>query len=363
MQIETTNQDSSKEKPATWAAPRPSAERNYPMNCWWVGAFSSEVGRELLGRWLLDTPVLFYRSEEGDVVALEDRCPHRAAPLSLGCLQGDEVQCGYHGFRFDRSGANTWVPSARTAVRSARIRAFPVIEKPPYVWVYLGDESVIDDVPPPPVLEWAEDDSFGMIKGRMEIKANYMLLKENVLDLTHFGYVHASTFKITDWVDLPEFTANDTTATYRQFFKESPLSPAYAVPLGLPPGIPYDRDNYGSFESPALQRGQVDFLDPKTNAVTGRFRVAHATTPINQNTMQYFWVLGRDHGRSPEELDAFSKFIQTGFEEDEAMIVAIQAAEDRKTSPVAPREVSVKMDTAGIQARRIVQKWMDRETG
>ena len=83
-----------------WRAPTPREGRNYPYNCWWVAALSSEVGRDLLGRWLLDTPVLLYRTEDGRAVAVENRCPHRAAPLSLGCLKGDNVQCGYHGFTF-----------------------------------------------------------------------------------------------------------------------------------------------------------------------------------------------------------------------------------------------------------------------
>jgi phenylpropionate dioxygenase-like ring-hydroxylating dioxygenase large terminal subunit len=58
--------------------------RNYPYNCWWVAAFGSEIGRSLLGRWLLDTPVVLFRREDGTVAALaalEDRCPHRQAPL------------------------------------------------------------------------------------------------------------------------------------------------------------------------------------------------------------------------------------------------------------------------------------------
>ena len=90
----------SKSETQNWRAPTPREGRNYPYNCWWVAALSSEVGRDLLGRWLLDTPVLLYRTEDGRAVAVENRCPHRAAPLSLGCLKGDNVQCGYHGFTF-----------------------------------------------------------------------------------------------------------------------------------------------------------------------------------------------------------------------------------------------------------------------
>ena len=122
----------------SWRAPTPREGRNYPYNCWWVAALSSEVGRDLLGRWLLDTPVLLYRTEDGRAVAVENRCPHRAAPLSLGCLKGDNVQCGYHGFTFSPDGACVDAPSMGTALPAATIRSFPVIEQNAFVWVYLA---------------------------------------------------------------------------------------------------------------------------------------------------------------------------------------------------------------------------------
>jgi vanillate O-demethylase monooxygenase subunit len=183
-----------------------------------------------------------------------------------------------------------------------------------------------------------------------------------VLDLTHFGYVHAKSFKITDWVDPPTFSSEGDTTTYRQYFTRSPLPPVFAEPLGLAVGTPYDRENYGSFVSPALQRAAVDFKDPDTGEVTGRFRVAHATTPIDDRSMLYFWVAGRDHGTSPAEMAALDELTKIGFAEDEEMIEAIQAIADRDPLGASAPEVSVKMDTAGIQARRIVQRWMERET-
>jgi len=347
---------------AGWTPPRPRAERNYPMNCWWVAGFSDEIGRDLLGRWLLDTPVLLYRTEDGHPVAIENRCAHRGAPLSLGCLKGDEVQCGYHGFRFDAKGACTFVPSMKAPLPAARIKAFPVIERAPYVWIYLGDPDRLADVPPPPALDWTDDDTFALRMGRMEIRANYMLLKENVLDLTHFGYVHAKSFKITDWVDPPKFSSDGDTTSYRQIFTRSPLPPPFAEPMGVPAGTPYDRDNYGSFLSPALQKAAVDLKNPETGAITGRFRVAHATTPIGPGQMHYFWVAGRDHGKSDEAMDALQALTEIGFAEDEEMIEAIQAIAETDPRGTTAPEYSVKMDTAGIQARRIVQRWMDRES-
>ncbi|MEY2927696.1 MAG: hypothetical protein RL367_2173 [Pseudomonadota bacterium] len=346
-----------------WQAPTPRQGRNYPYNCWWVAGFSAEVGRDLLGRWLLDTPVLLYRTEDGRAVAIENRCPHRAAPLSLGCLKGDTVQCGYHGFTFALDGTCILAPSMDTALPAANIRAFPVIEQAPFVWAYLGDPAKIDEVPPPHRLEWTQDDAFAFVEGRMDIKANYMLLKENVLDLTHFGYVHAKSFGISDWVDPPRATTQGDVTGYHKSFVRSPLPPIFADPLGLPAGTPFNRENYGSFVSPALQIAAVDFVDPVSGTIRGKFRVSHATTPIDATSMHYFYVIGRDHGTSEQEMQGLLQGSEIGFAEDEAMIEAVQAMMSRDPRGVSVREVSVKSDAPGVQARRIVERWMAKETG
>jgi len=348
---------------STWRPPTAPESRNYPYHCWWVAGFSTEIRRELLGRWLLDTPVLLYRTEDGRVVALENRCPHRGAPLSRGTLQGDHVQCGYHGFTFGADGACVRVPSMKSPPAAVRVRTFPVIEQWPFVWVYLGDPARIEDVPPPHRLEWATDTSFATVHGRLDVAANYMLLKENVLDLTHFGFVHASTFKITDWVDPPSCTTEGDVTSYHQSFKRSPLPPVFAEPLGVPVGTPFNRENYGAFVSPALQIAAVDLIDPDREEIVGRFRISHATTPIDATHMHYFWVGGRDYGTTAEQMAEFEALTRKGFAEDEAMLEAVQDIMNRDPRGAAAPEVSVKADTAAVQARRIVQRWMARETG
>jgi vanillate O-demethylase monooxygenase subunit len=334
------------------------------MNCWWVAASSDEVGQALLSRWLLDTPVLLYRAQDGRAIALEDRCPHRGAPLSLGCRQGDAVQCGYHGFTYATDGKCIKVPSMKAPAASIKVRAFPILERPPLIWIYLGDPNAAHSVPPPPALDWTSDSTFSVIHGRMDIDANFMLLKENVLDLTHFGYVHAATFKIADWVEGPQVTVDGDTVTFRQSFVNSPLPPVFAEALNLPPGTSFNRENYGSFVSPALQVAAVDFYDPAADDkhLAGRFRIAHATTPVDATHMFYFYVLARDHGKSPELMAMLNSLSQVGFGEDKRIIEAIQQRLVRDPRPPAEWEVSVKSDSAGIQARRILARWMQRET-
>lgn len=337
--------------------------RNYPYNCWWVAAFGHEVGRSLLARWLLDTPVLLYRTESGQVVALEDRCPHRLAPLSLGALRGDVVECGYHGFRFGANGKCAGVPTMK-AVPPISVESYPVRESGPFVWIYLGDRECLDAVPPPPELPWATDPAFAVCSGNMNVAANYMLLKENVLDLTHFSYLHAKSFGITDWTHPPEVTTDAETVGYRQKFIDCPLPAPYARPLGLEPGVIWNRETYGQFVSPALQISANDFFDPSKPGAPamGCYRFAHATTPMDQGRMHYFWIFGRDHDRDAEAMEQLAKVIKEGFAEDVTMLEAIQALANRSPRRGSSGERSVKADAAGVHARRIIDRWMARET-
>lgn len=340
-----------------------SQVRNYPYNCWWVAALGSEIGRSLLGRWLLDTPVVLYRQQDGTVVALEDRCPHRQAPLSKGRLKGDSVECGYHGFCFGGDGSCERIPSMEgVPPANYSVKSFPVKEIGPLVWVFLGDPLKIDSVASPHELPWMDDPDFSIRTGLIEISANYMLLKENVLDLTHFGYVHASTFEIADWSSPPQVSIEGEIVTYCQRFINRPLAPGYAMSLGVPPGTPWHREHRGSFLSPAIQEGCVDFQDPsQPESPPARFRVAHITTPIDQTHMLYFWVVARDFATAPEAMDHLVHAICEGFDEDRVVLESIQVNANRRPRRGSTGERSVKADTAGIQARRMIARWMERE--
>ena len=336
--------------------------RNYPLNCWWVAAFSDEVGRVPLARWLLDTPVVLYRTEGGEVVALEDRCPHRQAPLSIGKLSGDAIECGYHGFQFGADGRCMRVPSMANPP-PIRVETYPVREEGLLVWIYLGDKACIDQVPPPPSFPWMIEPGFGVRKGLMPIAANYLLLKENVLDLTHLGYVHASTFGIVDWVNPPQVTTDGDQVSYRQEFIRSPLAPGYAIPLGLEPGTPWNRVGTGTSFSPASHQSEVAFFDPEQpDQCMGQTFFAHLTTPVDASNMHYFYVVGRNFCTDDAVLDTFARILVQGFKEDEDVLVRVQEMISRKPRRGSTGERSVKADAAGVEARRAVARWMARET-
>ncbi len=83
----------------------------FVRNCWYVATWSHLLpAGAVLGRQILDEPVVLYRTDSGRLVALEDRCPHRLAPLSLGRVRGEALQCMYHGLTLDPAGRCTRVP-------------------------------------------------------------------------------------------------------------------------------------------------------------------------------------------------------------------------------------------------------------
>ena len=172
-------------------------EDMYLRNSWYVAAWDHEVQRlKLFRRILLDEPVLLYRKTDGAPVALEDRCCHRHAPLSQGRLRADNVECAYHGLQFDPGGACVRIPSQDTIPASARVRSYPVVEKHHWVWVWMGEPARADPMLIPdfgvmdrPGWNWRGE--------RLEVAGNYLLVIENLMDLTHLAALHRSTLADT----------------------------------------------------------------------------------------------------------------------------------------------------------------------
>ena len=114
-------------------------------NCWYVAARSQDIKQALSARMLLAEKLVLYRQQDGEVVALEDACPHRKLPLSKGRLLGDIVECGYHGMQFEGSGNCVSIPTQDRIPPNARVRAYPVAEKWGLVWVWMGDIEQADE--------------------------------------------------------------------------------------------------------------------------------------------------------------------------------------------------------------------------
>ena len=162
---------------------------SYLRNCWYVAGFPHEIGRTPMTRMFLDEPVLMYRREDGGLVAMDNRCPHRMAPLSDGKLIDDAIQCPYHGLQFDGTGACVKLPSGGLAPPRARLKVYPVVERHAAVWIWMGDPALADAARIPD-FSCVENPAFGWFDGYLHARANFQLLVDNLLDLSHAEFLH-----------------------------------------------------------------------------------------------------------------------------------------------------------------------------
>jgi vanillate O-demethylase monooxygenase subunit len=347
-------------------APSPDGARNYPLNCWYVAATSEEVGRKLLGRRLLGEDVLLYRQESGVVVALEDRCLHRSAPLSLGYLVGDQVVCGYHGFTYAPTGQCVRVPSQTNVPYGAYVRSFPVREDAPFVWIWPGDPARAA-TSAPPSLPWLHDQSWATFGGTLHVDANYLLLHDNALDLTHFPFVHHE-LSTKGYRELPppplEVEVSETEVTYRRIFPPTGLAEWQVRATGLSPEQKYEQREAGKFVSPGLHIDHMDIVVPASDGKSSRVYekvYIRAFTPEGPASTHVFWQVARNFATDDKAVTEDLRDIHVRMQlEDKPILEAIQAHERGRR---LPPDVSVNADLASIKAQQIVETMLGRERG
>ena len=162
-------------------------------NCWYVAAWSNEISAESsLARTITGLPLLFWRDNAGAVIAFEDRCCHRGAPLSMGRRETAGIRCMYHGMLFDSTGKCIEIPSQDFIPAAAKVRAFPIVERHKWVWVWMGDPALADANLVPDT-HYLDDPGWRGTPGYFHYDANYLLIADNLLDFSHLAYVHEKT--------------------------------------------------------------------------------------------------------------------------------------------------------------------------
>jgi phenylpropionate dioxygenase-like ring-hydroxylating dioxygenase large terminal subunit len=342
---------------ATQAASAKMADRHTPFifDDWYVAAFAQEVGPHLLAKTLLGKGIVMYRQANGQVVAMEDRCPHRSMPLSAGALKDDHIVCAYHGMQFNPQGDCVQVPSQATCPRSMGVRTYATLERGPLVWIWMGDANTADAqrLPPQP---WLTSGDWETSKGYMHLKASYVRLHENLLDLTHLSFLHAKSFGTPDYASA----AYDTEMGDGQFavmrnVVPTTLPPVWAEPTGLKGVGQAARIVRSQFRSPAMHEVSVSFYDctlPEAGRDTFRIRTAHLPTPETATTTHYFVVHGRDFAQHDKAMTQFMhEQLFVAFHEDVTGL-ALQEEVLARTPEHELYEFSVGADGPSVAMRR-----------
>ncbi|HSI60990.1 MAG TPA: aromatic ring-hydroxylating dioxygenase subunit alpha [Ideonella sp.] len=337
--------------------------RTFPLNAWYVAAWDVEVGRQLLARTVCDHDLVLYRLRSGAVAALADACWHRLLPLSLGSLVGDEVRCGYHGLRFDAEGRCTHMPSQETLNPSACVTAYPVAERHRFVWVWPGDPALADPALIPD-LRWMDDPAWAGDGQMTEVQADYRLVIDNLMDLTHETYVHGASIGNEALAEAPFDVAHGpSTATVRRWVLNQEAPPFWAAQLGRPG--PVDRWQIIHFKAPSTIVLDVGVAPAGSGAPEGDrsqgvgMWVIHIPTPSTAKSCYYFWCHLRNYRVSEQRVTRQVLQGAAGILlEDEIVIEAQQRAIDRHPERAF---YNMNIDAGSLWARRQIDAMIERE--
>jgi vanillate O-demethylase monooxygenase subunit len=332
---------------------------NYPTKCWYVAATVDEVGGTPLGRRILGRDVVLWRTHEGRVVALEDRCAHRGFPLSHGKPLGENLVCGYHGCTYDSSGMCVEIPTQQDVPVGMSVPAFPIFEEAPFIWIWLGPPRVSAGSRPPR-MPWLTDSQWGTFGNTWRLRANYMMAHEHYLDFSYAPVLHHNALPPgidrIPAVDSVEVT--ETTVSYSRHLPDAPLAAWEAKATGLDASRTYTRREGGSFVSPALhvQRWEIE-AESRTYS---NVRV-HALTPETPDSTHVFMVGSWNYAPGDRKVrEVLKGFLDDLIDRDRSILdmAAARVGYDGWIS-----SVEFQADAAAREARRIVGVMVAKEAG
>src|SRR5262245_28347173 len=324
-------------------------------NSWYVAAWDREVGRTPRARTILGEPVVLYRTERGEPVGLEDRCCHRQLPLSMGTVLGNDLRCGYHGLKFDPSGKCVEIPGQDSIPPQAKVRSYPLHEKYNWVWIWMGDPAKADPALIPNWW-WAEHKDWAFTRPDMiPVKCDYRLIADNVLDVTHLAFVHASSIGAPSITEFPgSVEREERLVRFTRWIKDRPPPPMYKDAGGFPGNV--DRWQIVEHIPPCFT---VNFAGCKDASRKIDVMALSAPTPETEKTTHYFFGFTRNFGLDdPAQEARFNAGMVKVFNEDIPILEAQQRALD--ANPGAPR-VDIKVDAAPRAARRMLDALLAKE--
>lgn len=339
-------------------------------NCWYVAAWDIEVPEDgMLARTLLKEPVVLYRDSQGRVVALENRCCHRSAPLHMGRKEGDCIRCMYHGLKFDPRGTCVEIPGQEKIPPKTHIKSYPVVERHRLVWIWMGDpvlarpEDIVD-------FHWHDSVAWRMKPGYIHYQANYKLIVDNLLDFTHLAWVHPTTLGTDSAADLRPVIERNTDGngmlTISRWYLNDEMPNLHKKVAQFQGKV--DRWQIYQWSPPALLRMDAGSAPVGTGAPEGRrvpealqFRHTSIQTPETESTSHYWFCQARNFELDNAQMtETIYQSVIEAFEEDRSMIEAQQKIiEQVPERPMMP----IGADSGLHQARWLIDRLINAEAG
>ncbi len=332
-------------------------------NTWYVAGWSRDIGQDFISRTVLGMPILFYRKAGGEPVALLDRCPHRFAPLSMGNRIGDDVECLYHGLKFDCSGSCIENPHGDKRIpAAAKVQRFPVVDRHGLVWIWGGDAASAD---PETIPNFGHliSPKLKTIGGEMVQDAHYELIIDNLMDLSHVNYLHTPYQKIDGFLTAKHEIEQDGASVASRRTLSNTRAPQSFRPFLDDPDGPVDYWLDITWRAPSccqLETGVVPVGRPREEGVV---RIGtHIVTPTSETQATYFYASSRNYRLDdPLADEETTRWQQIGFhEQDKPMIEAVQTRMG-SSDLLAHKPILLTTDAAAIRVRRMLKTMIMEE--
>jgi phenylpropionate dioxygenase-like ring-hydroxylating dioxygenase large terminal subunit len=337
-------------------------------NCWYVAAIDHElIDGKLLSRRLLGEHVLLYRGESGKVTALNDRCPHRGALLSRGRLEGDAVRCMYHGIKYDGSGKCVQIPGQDMIPPKLRVRSYPVVERTPFIWVWMGeaakaDPALIVDLP------YLGDPAWKGIPAYLHYDAGYLLIVDNLSDFSHLAFVHTKTLGGSEeyaYVSKPTAIERLERGFRVERWHLNSDAPPFHKKVIPDKNVKVDRRNIATMLVPGIFTMETLFAPVEQGAPQGnvagarQYRNCQFMTPETERSTHFFWsYLNNYEGDDSTISRSLLNSLIEGFMEDKAIIERQQRTLEEDPSF---QMLGILADAPLAHFRRVLGKLIDAE--
>lgn len=337
---------------------------SFLKNAWYVAAWADEVDATLRRITVLGEYVCVFRTAGGEVIGLEDACPHRKLPLSKGRLKDDQVECGYHGLTFDCAGKCVWAPGEGRIPSNANVRAYPMAERYGLVWIWMGNPALADEGEIFEIEHWG-DPAWGVNRGEaMALDCNYLLMCDNLLDPSHVAWVHGSSFGQAATKDTPlRVKKTDNGVIVHRWMMDVEPAPFYAKILPFQGRV--DRLQHYEVRYPSHALIRAVFTPAGTGGPEGPLHAdvfimdsLNFMTPVTEGQTRYYWFQLRNIRPDDAALSAMmSEDVRAAFEEDRAVLNEVQKGMEGKTSP----HIDLSIDAGPLRFRRQLEAMIAEE--
>jgi phenylpropionate dioxygenase-like ring-hydroxylating dioxygenase large terminal subunit len=345
----------------------------YLLNSWYAFAFANEVAAtQPFARKLLDADLVAYRCTDGKPVVLHDRCPHRFAPLSEGRVFDNDIQCPYHGLRFSPDGACSRNPHARDhgPLRAAKVQSFPVLERYGVIWVWPGEPTAANPAALPAITFLEETHRYSYVQGLIRVRANYQLVVDNLLDLSHAAFIHPEFAR--PGISAEQALAATTSKLIRgerQIRNERlrvglPAPPASVELFGVPGDRPSMVKSHMTWHPPAILEFDVGSWEEGVSEQDGvLLPQLHIISPETEFSSHYFFINGRNRRLHDPQVDAalLRVFDRAFRQQDEPIIEFVQRRMGQISDINELHPVLLAIDAAPVAARRMLTRLIEAE--